>query len=136
MALRFLLDTNIISELMRSPAGEVSRRIAEVGEDCICTSIIVAAELRFGAAKSARPALQERVELILSAIDTLPLEPPADRYYAQLRHALGQQGLLIGPNDMLIAAHALALELTVVTANEREFGRVPGLKVENWMGAP
>ena len=133
MALQYLLDTNIISDLMRSPAGAVGRRIAEVGEDSICTSIIVAAELRYGAAKSASKAL---VELILSAIDTLPLEPPADRHYAVIRQALSQQGALIGPNDLLIAAHALALELTVVTANEREFGRVPGLKVENWLTRP
>ncbi|MCX7065726.1 MAG: type II toxin-antitoxin system VapC family toxin [Proteobacteria bacterium] len=136
MALQYLLDTNIISDLMRSPAGEIGRRIAEVGEDSICTSIIVAAELRFGAAKSASKALVERVELVLSAIDTLPLEPPADRHYAVIRHALSLQGVLIGPNDLLIAAHALALELTVVTANEREFGRVPGLKVENWLTSP
>jgi tRNA(fMet)-specific endonuclease VapC len=79
VALQYLLDTNIISDLMRSPPGEVGRRIAEVGEDAICTSIIVAAELRFGAAKSASKALAERVELVLSAFDTLPLEPPADR---------------------------------------------------------
>lgn len=136
MALRYLLDTNIISDLMRSPGGEVGLRIAQVGEDSICTSIIVAAELRFGAAKSASKLLVERVELVLSAIDTLPLEPPADRHYAVIRQALSQQGMLIGPNDLLIAAHALALELTVVTANEREFGRVPGLKVENWLSSP
>jgi tRNA(fMet)-specific endonuclease VapC len=136
VALQYLLDTNIISDLMRSPAGEVGRRIAAVGEDAICTSIIVAAELRFGAAKSASKALAERVELVLSAIDTLPLEPPADRHYAVIRQALSQHGALIGSNDLLIAAHALALELTVVTANEREFGRVPGLKVENWLASP
>jgi len=136
VALRYLLDTNIISDLMRSPGGEVGLRIAQVGEDSICTSIIVAAELRFGAAKSASKLLVERVELVLSAIDTLPLEPPADRHYAVIRQALSQQGMLIGPNDLLIAAHALALELTVVTANEREFGRVPGLKVENWLSSP
>ncbi len=136
MALKYLLDTNIISDLMRSPSGVVSRRIADVGEDSICTSIIVAAELRFGATKSASASLIERVELILSAIDTLPLEPPADRHYAAIRWTLSQQGALIGPNDLLIAAHALALELTVVTANEREFGRVPGLKVENWLASP
>jgi tRNA(fMet)-specific endonuclease VapC len=91
---------------MRSPAGEVGRRIAEVGEDSICTSIIVAAELRFGAAKSASKALEERVELVLSAIDTLPLEPPADQNYAVIRQALSHRGALIGPNDLLIAAHA------------------------------
>ncbi len=136
MALQYLLDTNIISHLMRSPAGEVARRIAEVGEESICTSIIVAAELRFGAAKSASEALVDRVEIVLAAIDTLPLEPPADRHYAVIRQALSQQGVLIGPNDLLIAAHALALGLTVVTANEREFARVPGLEVENWLSSP
>jgi tRNA(fMet)-specific endonuclease VapC len=136
VAIQYLLDTNIISELMRSPAGEIGRRIAEVGEDSICTSIIVAAELRFDAEKSASKALAERVALVLSAIDTLPLEPPADRHYAVIRQALSQQGAPIGPNDLLTAAHALALELTLVTANEREFGRVPGLTVENWLASP
>ena len=73
---------------------------------------------------------------MLSTIDTLPLEPPADRHYAQIRHVLGQHGQLIGPNDLLIAAYALALELMIVTAIEREFGAVPGLKVENWLATP
>ena len=100
------------------------------------TREIVAAELRFSAAKSASKLLVERVELVLSAIDTLPLEPPADRHYAPIRQSLSQQGALIRPNDLLIAAHALALERTVVTANERKFGRVTGLKVENSLASP
>ena len=74
-----------------------------------------------------------QLEIILSAIDTLPLEEPVDRQYARLRKYLEDRGTPIGPNDMLIAAHALALNCTVITANDREFSRVPGLKVENWL---
>ena len=66
-------------------------------------------------------------------MDVLPLEAPADRHYAHIRHHLARQGTPIGPNDLLIAAHALALNLTVVTANTREFDRVPNLKIENWL---
>lgn len=133
MALRYLLDTNIVSDLVRRPQGPVSNRIAKVGEDSICTSIIVAAELRYGAQKSGSRPLSERIELLLSALDILPLEPPADRRYAELRNHLSRQGTLIGPNDLLIAAHALAADLMLVTANLREFGRVPLLRVENWL---
>ena len=130
---RYLLDTNILSDLIRNPQGPIAARIAKVGEGSVCTSLIVAAELRYGAAKSPSTKLAERIELILSALEILPLEAPVDRQYAALRHHLTQQGTLIGPNDLLIAAHALSNNLTVVTANVREFSRVPGLKVENWL---
>ena len=133
MPLRYLLDTNIISELVRRPGGTVATRIAEVGEDSICTSIVVAAELRYGAVKSDSKQLSERVGLLLSALEILPLEPPADQRYAEVRHHLARQGTPIGPNDLLITAHALAANLTLVTANTREFERVPSLHVENWL---
>ncbi len=135
MALRYLLDTNILSDLIRHPRGVVAQRVASVGERCLCTSIIVAGELRYGGVKSGSARLVERIELILSAMVVLPLEPPADRLYAQIRHELAGQGLPVGPNDLLIAAHAKSLSLTVVTANRREFTRVPGLQVENWLPA-
>jgi len=131
--LRYLLDTNIISDLVRRPGGTVATRIAEVGEDSICTSIIVAAELRYGAAKSDSRHLSERVGLLLSALEILPLEPPADQRYAEVRHHLARQGTPLGPNDLLIAAHTLAADLTLVTASTREFERVPSLRVENWL---
>ena len=134
MPIRFLLDTNILSDLVRRPQGKVAKRIAQEGEKNICTSIVVAAELRFGAEKRSSKRLTTQLEIILSAIDTLPLEEPADRQYAKLRQYLEKRGTLIGPNDMLIAAQALALDCTVITANDREFSRVPGLKVENWLG--
>jgi len=132
-SLAYLLDTNILSDLVRNPQGVVAARIAKAGENTVCTSVIVAAELRYGAKKSNSKKLAERIDLILSALEILPLEPPADRQYAALRHHLTRQGTPIGPNDLLIAAHALASDLTVVTANVGEFSRVPGLKVENWL---
>lgn len=130
---RYLLDTNMLSELVRRPAGAVAEQIAIVGEQSVCTSIIVSCELRFGAAKSGSAKLRRRVDAVLSALAVLPLEIPADRHYGRLRAQLARRGMPIGPNDLLIAAHARALGLTVVTANETEFRRVPGLAVENWL---
>jgi len=135
MALRYLLDTNILSDLIRRPQGAVADKIAAAGEDTVSTSIIVAAELRYGAIKSGSERLVQTVDLILSAMEILSLETPADLHYGELRHHLSRQGMPIGPNDLLIAAHALAADLTLVTANTREFSRVPGLKVENWLVA-
>ena len=132
-SLSYLLDTNILSDLVRNPGGVAAKQISRAGEGSVCTSIVVAAELRYGALKSTSAKLVERIDLILSALEVLPLEIPADREYAALRHHLTRQGTPIGPNDLLIAAHALALDLTVVTGNVREFLRVPGLKVENWL---
>lgn len=133
MSIRYLLDTNIISDLVRRPQGIVAGRIAEVGVDTVCTNIVIAAELRYGAEKSGSKQLVERIEMLLSALKVLPLEAPADRYYGRIRHHLTAQGTPIGPNDLLIAAHAMAADLIVVTANTREFERVPELRVENWL---
>ena len=130
---RYLLDTNILSDLVRRPQGGVAAHIARVGELRVCTSIIVASELRFGAAKRNSPRLAAQVNAILAAMAVLPFDLPADRAYAALRFHLEEAGTPIGPNDMLIAAHALAIKATVVTANNREFARVPGLAVENWL---
>lgn len=133
MSRRYLLDTNIVSELFRRPHGAVASRISAVGVESICTSIVVAAELRYGARKSGSEQLRKRIDLLLSALEILPLEPPADRRYAEIRDHLTRRGTLIGPNDLLIAAQALAADLTLVTANTREFARVPSLHIENWL---
>lgn len=133
MPLRYLLDTNILSDLIRHPQGTVANRISSAGEDTVCTSIVVAAELRFSAEKSGSRKLADRIDLILSALDVLPLELPADRHYGEIRQQLTRQGTPIGPNDLLIAAHALAVDLTIVTANARAFSRVSGLKVDYWL---
>jgi len=130
---RFLLDTNIISDLVRHPAGAVTAAIRTAGEDAICTSIIVAAELRYGARKKGSEQLSERVEALLSYIPILPLEAPADDVYGHIRVSLERSGSPIGANDMLIAAHALALDAILVTDNEREFRRIDGLKIDNWL---
>ena len=134
-SLAYLMDTNILSDLVRNPQGMVAAQITRAGEDTVCTSIIAAAELRYGAIKSNSAKLAERIDMILSALEILPQEAPADHQYASLRHHLTREGTPIGPNDLLIAAHALANDLTVITADVGEFSRVPGLKVENWLQA-
>ena len=133
MTARYLLDTNILSDLIRLPGGRVAQQIAKVGEDAIATSVVVAAELRYGAAKKNSPRLTAQVEAILAAIEIIAFEPPADATYAAVRVALEAAGRPIGANDLLIAAHALALDATLVTDNLSEFRRVPGLKLENWL---
>ena len=130
---RYLLDTNILSDLIRNPQGRAAKRIAKVGEDNVCTSIIVAAELRYGCARSGSRRLIEAVEELLSEIDVLPFDVPADATYGMIRAALEASGKPIGGNDLLIAAHAQATAATIVTANEGEFKRIRGLKVENWL---
>ena len=132
-SLRYMLDTNILSDLVRHPGGIVRDRIAAAGERSVCVSIVVAAELRFGAAKRQSKRLTKQVEAILSALPILPLESPVDSHYAAIRASLEVGGNPIGPNDLLIAAHARALGLTLVTHNLAEFSRVPGLAVENWL---
>jgi tRNA(fMet)-specific endonuclease VapC len=133
MKARYLLDTNILSDLVRRPQGIVAARVEREGEGSVCTSIIVAAELRFGAVKRGSTRLTQQLEAILAAIEILPLEEPADCHYGTLRAFLERKGQLIGPNDMLIAAHALSMDCALVTANRGEFSLVPGLKVENWL---
>jgi tRNA(fMet)-specific endonuclease VapC len=128
-----MLDTNIISDLIRNPQGKAAKRVAKVGEDNICTSIIVAAELRYGCAKSGSERLLRAVEDLLGEIAVLPLDVPADAEYGGIRAELEKAGKPIGANDLLIAAHAYASGATIVTANADEFKRVRGLKVENWL---
>jgi len=131
--MRYLLDTNIVSNLVRNPRGRVADRIKAIGEQNICTSIIVAAELRYGTTKKASPRLTAQVEAVLGVIDTLPFDSPADEIYGSIRTQLELVGTPIGGNDLLIAAQALALDHTLVTDNDQEFSRVDGLRVENWL---
>jgi tRNA(fMet)-specific endonuclease VapC len=128
-----LLDTNVISDLIRNPNGRAAKRIANVGEDTICTSIIVAAELRYGCAKTGSKRLLKAVEDLLDEINVLPFDVPADAEYGRIRSELEAAGKPIGSNDLLIAAHAYAARATIVTANAEEFKRIRGLTVENWL---
>ncbi len=129
-----MLDTNIISDIVKNPHGPAAQR-ARAHQDELCTSIIVASELRYGCAKKGSPELLRKVEQILGEISVLPLDKPADAFYGGLRCALEVAGQPIGAHDLFIAAHAHSLKLTLVTANIREFSRVQGLNIENWLTA-
>jgi len=120
---------------VRDPQGLVMRHIARAGEGKVCTSIIVACELRFGAAKKASPRLTEQLEQVLAALPVLALDTDADHRYRTLRTDLERAGTPIGANDMLIAAHALSLGLTLITNNVDEFKRVKGLTLRNWLAS-
>lgn len=130
---RYMLDTNIISDLIKNPQGNVANRIARVGEDNLCTSIVVAAELRYGCAKRGSKRLAKAVESLLGELTVLPLDVPADAEYGGIRSELEAAGQPIGGNDLLIASHAYAIGATIVTANACEFKRIRGLRVENWL---
>jgi tRNA(fMet)-specific endonuclease VapC len=129
----YLLDTNIVSALMQAPHGRLSQRIARAGEANVFTSVIVAAELRFGAVRKRSRRLVAELDGILTQLQVKPLEPPATVHYGRLRSALEAAGTPIGANDLFLAAHALALDATLVTDNEREFARVEDLRLENWL---
>jgi tRNA(fMet)-specific endonuclease VapC len=129
----YLLDTNIISDIIRNPTGLAARRIEQTDPKDICTSIIVAAELRYGCAKKGSAKLLAKVEAMLGIIPVLPLDVPADSEYGGIRSELEAVGQTIGLNDLLIGAHAHALGLTLVTDNMHEFNRIRGLSVENWL---
>jgi tRNA(fMet)-specific endonuclease VapC len=131
--MRYLLDTNIVSDLVCHPQGKIAEHIRTVGEEHVCTSIIVAAELRYGAAKKGSKRLTTQLEAVLDVLDILPLEAPADAVYGSIRTQLERKGQPIGGNDLLIAAQALSLDYTVVTDNEAEFARVESLRYENWL---
>ena len=131
--MRYLLDTNIVSDLVRRPQGRIAEHIRKVGEAQVCTSVIVAAELRYGAAKKGSERLTAQLDAVLEALDILPFETPADAVYGVIRARLEEAGQPIGANDLLIAAHAVAIGCALVTDNESEFGRIEGLPRENWL---
>jgi tRNA(fMet)-specific endonuclease VapC len=133
--MKYLLDTNVISNLIKYPERDVAKSVARLRSGDLGTSIIVSAELKFGYIKKASKRLEELIEGTLDGFEIAPWKAPADAVYARLRADLETRGQKIGQNDMLIAAHALALDVVLVTANEKEFSRVPELKIENWVRA-
>ena len=134
--LKYMLDTNIVSDLVRNPQGPVTQHIVKVGSESVCMSIITAAELRYGCARKGSAKLLANVEAILGSIQVLAFEVPADAEYGAIRAELEAAGKPIGPNDLLIATHAYSLGAVLVTANTGEFSRVRGLLVENWLDSP
>lgn len=129
----YLLDTNIFSDLLRNPDGLAAGHILRVGHRAVYTSIIVAAEMRYGCAKKGSPKLLAKVQSLLDTIPVLPLDLPVDVEYGGIRAELEAAGEPIGANDLLIGAHAYTLGLTLVTGNTGEFERIRGLVVENWL---
>lgn len=128
----FLLDTNAMSELMRNPGGPVARAIRSQQDSEIVTSLIVAAELRYGAARRASSRLRAAVETLLRLVPVASLAPPFDAVYGALRANLESSGIVLAPHDLLIAAHATMLQATLVT-DDQVFSRIPELTIENWM---
>jgi len=131
--MRYLLDTNMISDLVKNPAGTVAQHVRSLAPDSLCTTTIVAGELRYGVEKKASAELRYRVTQILGAIPVLPLDAACADAYGTIRAELESQGISIGVNDLWIAAHARTLGLVLVTHNTEEFRRVPGLQWEDWL---
>jgi tRNA(fMet)-specific endonuclease VapC len=131
----YLLDTNIISDILRNPRGAAADRLRRLEPQEVATSIVVLGELRYGLSKKPHARLEAQLNAVLAALDVLPLDAPSEDHYGKLRAELDRRGTPIGANDLWIAAHALALDRVLVTANVGEFGRVAGLKVENWLSA-
>ena len=130
---QYMLDTNIVSAMVRNPHGALARKLNVVDTASICISIIVAAEIRFGLVKGVARQMQIQIEATLETIDILPFTSPADTHYGDIRSYLEKRGQPISANDLLIAAHARSLNLTLVSNNTREFARVPGLTLEDWL---
>lgn len=131
---RYLIDTNILSDIVKNSDGVSARRTIEAGGSrSVYTSVIVVAELRFGLAKRRAIRLEVQLELVLEEMSVVPFAPPTDRIYADLRAGLERRGTPIGANDLWIAAQALHDGSVLVTDNVGEFSRVPGLPVENWL---
>ena len=126
VAAAWMLDTKVLSKLIRNPRGEVASRVIAEPAGAICTSIIVACELRFCAAREDSPVLTDRVDQLLDRLDVLPLDADVDSHYADIRAPLEHAGTPIGSHDLFIEAHARCLDLTLVTRNKRELARVPG----------
>jgi tRNA(fMet)-specific endonuclease VapC len=132
---RYLLDTNIVSDLINNGRRSAVAGMLDRHGALICTSIIVAGEIRYGVAKKGSRALAERADAILKALPFCPFGEPVDHHYGEIRVELERRGTPIGPNDLLIAAQCRALDLCLITANVGEFSRVPGLRIENWLGS-
>lgn len=135
---RWLLDTNILSNVIKRPHDLLGQRLRDIADKHPCamvTSVIVECELMFGARRVSSSTIAQKISTLLKLVPVMALQQEIAEHYASIRAHLERQGKPIGPNDLLIAAHALALDCTLITDNEAEFRRVPGLRVENWLDA-
>jgi tRNA(fMet)-specific endonuclease VapC len=133
----YLLDTNIVSYLLRRAPEPLVQRLASTSRDDVGISIVTAMELRFGVEKNPeRARTREAVDAFLSAMPVLAFPEDMPSVYGRIRVDLERRGKPIGPLDTMIAAHAVALKTTLVTNHTREFRRVKGLRVEDWTKLP
>lgn len=134
MSMMYMLDTNIIAYIRNQRPETVIRHFSRYKPEDLCISAITMAELEYGVFRSSKPDQnRQALILLLSRIQILPFDARAAREYGRIRDDLTKKGLLIGANDLLIAAHACSLGITLITNNTREFERVEGLKIENWV---
>jgi tRNA(fMet)-specific endonuclease VapC len=135
--MKYMLDTNIVSYLLRGQFASLEQRILNTEYDQVCISVITAGELAYGFARATPSrrmvSMQAKLTALLQAIQTRPLPDGAGGQYGQIRSILEKKGTPIGGNDLWLAAHALEEDLVLVTNNIREFERVKGLKLENWV---
>ena len=131
--MRYLLDTNICIYAINNRSDTMVERLKREGRPNLTTSTIVAAELAFGVEKSSRNETKQQLLLFLGGLQLLSWSESAIWHYARQRRLLKEAGTPIGEMDLLIAAQALGDDLTLVTNNTREFERVQGLKLENWV---
>jgi len=131
--LQYMLDTNICIYVIRNYPQQLLQRFNAIAEQ-LCVSAITLGELHYGAEKSARRLQNlQAIEHFSARLDVLPFSLKAAAHYGQLRAGLERAGTPVGPHDMLIGAHARSDGLIIVTNNRREFDRIPGLRVENWV---
>lgn len=131
--MQYLLNTNVLIDYFNGRYPAVIEKLQALPSEDLCTSSIVAAELRYCADKSSRSQENHRrIDIALAEILCIPFDSAAATSYGTVRSQLEEQGRAIGPNDLMIAAHALSLGLVLVSDNEAEFRRVPGLRVDNW----
>jgi len=130
----YLIDTNICIYIMNNHPPEVVQKCRKIGVGNICISSITVSELQYGVCKSKQIKKNiKRLEEFLGPFEIISYDENASTYYGEIRSLLEKQGNVIGPLDMLIAAHALSENLTLITNNEKEFKRIKSLKVENWV---
>ena len=134
MAARYLLDANILIAALKGEPAALLNRLTKLAPSRLCLSSVVLAELLTGAEKSRDPgAKKAALDELTRNMEAVPFDNEASHAYSKIRAALERKGQVIGPHDLQIAAQALARDLVVVTANTREFARVPGLRFENWL---
>ena len=132
MATRYLLDTNTVSFHIRESSAPLRRRLLRVEASQVALSVVTEMEIRYGLARNPKLRIADLIEEFLAGITILPLDSGVAGTYARVRAQLEAKGKPVGPLDLMIGAHALSLDATLVTNNVREFRRIRGLRVQDW----